>query len=223
MIAEILPWAYDTEGRPVSHIDLRRKNKGTHSTYPFGRYFSHPLTVNCKDLDEVRQFLARCRAVSDKEQFGREEYFQPPDQFEQTRRGDCDDFALWTWRQLFDLGYETRFVVGTFGIVPEGHAWVAFRRDSDWYLVEPGFRFLASWFPRLTTTRYEPKFSVTWDGKNPHFFQHKKPERAPAFLRLIPLALEWIGFWIYGSAWIVVHLPRRIINLIRRRRTRLAA
>ena len=54
-----------------------------------GRYLSQPLTVNCKTIADVRTFLTKCRVVSDKKQFGTEDYWQPPEDFEKTKKGDC--------------------------------------------------------------------------------------------------------------------------------------
>src|ERR1700760_1135947 len=124
MIAEIIPDAYDAAGRKVFRPDLRRK--AVRPTFPIGRNLSQPLTVKCDSITDVRRFLSRCRYVSDKEQFDRDDNWQPPEHFELSRRGDCDDFALWTWREFLDLGYEARFVLGTAGRYGTGHAWVQF-------------------------------------------------------------------------------------------------
>jgi predicted transglutaminase-like cysteine proteinase len=113
VIAEIIPEAYDALGRKVLRPDLRRK--GVHPTFPVGRYVSQPLTVTCESILDIRKFLATCKAVSDKEQFGTEDYWQPPEHFEQTKKGDCDDFSLWNWRQFLALGYDARFVWGRHG------------------------------------------------------------------------------------------------------------
>src|SRR5579864_6768928 len=108
MIAEVISEAYDATGRPVSQPFLRRK--GPHPTFPMGRYVSQPLAVKCQSIFEVRKFLAACEYVSDKDEFDKDDYWQPPEEFEQRKRGDCDDFALWTWRQLLGMGYDARFI-----------------------------------------------------------------------------------------------------------------
>jgi predicted transglutaminase-like cysteine proteinase len=92
MIAEIIPEAYDAVGRQVSQPFLRRK--GPHPTFPMGRYVSQPLTVQCRNLEDVRQFLCSCRYVPDRELFGRQDYWQPPEEFEKRKAGDCEDFSL---------------------------------------------------------------------------------------------------------------------------------
>jgi hypothetical protein len=59
-----------------------------------GRDVTQPLTVRCSNLADVRTFLAGCRGVSGKEQFGREDYWQPPEDSETRRKGDCDDLTF---------------------------------------------------------------------------------------------------------------------------------
>jgi hypothetical protein len=80
MIAEIIPAAYDAEGKRVFRPFDRRK--GPHPTFPMGRYVSQPLTVKCSSMEDVRRFLNGCKRVSDKEQFGKDDYWQPPEDFE---------------------------------------------------------------------------------------------------------------------------------------------
>jgi hypothetical protein len=95
-----------------------------------GRYVSQPLTIKCTTIDEVRRFLIGCEYVSDKELFGKDDYWQPPEEFEKRKKGDCEDFALWTWRQLLNMGYDARFIGGSCGRFGEGHAWVEYFQDG---------------------------------------------------------------------------------------------
>jgi hypothetical protein len=145
MIAEIVPEAYDAFGRKTFRPDLR--SKGIHPTFPMGRYVSQPLTVKCESVRDIRKFLSGCKGVSDKEQFGQVDYWQPPEDFERTKRGDCDDFALWTWRQFLALGYDARFVAGRHGRYGMGHAWVELFKDGKCFLVEPHSGASATRFP----------------------------------------------------------------------------
>ena len=71
-------------------------------------YISQPLSVECKNLEDLRGFLRKCRYVSDEEQFGLADFWMPPEEFERSRKGDCEDFALYAWRQLLSLGYSAR-------------------------------------------------------------------------------------------------------------------
>ena len=158
-----------------------------------GLFGSQPLDVVCRDMEEIRAFLLTCRYVSDREQFGVEDHWMPPKHFEQTRRGDCDDFALWTWRQLLNLGYSARFVAGVAGRYGAGHAWVTFRAHDQVFIVEP---LLARYrtFPRLETLRYRPTVSVEITGSHVKFFDHAKRVHEPSFHVVGPLVLEWFLF-----------------------------
>jgi len=176
-----------------------------------GRYLSQPLSVGCQTVGEVRKFLSSCRYVSDKQQFDKDEYWQPPEHFEQTKKGDCDDFALWTWRQFLPMEYDARFVVGLKG--GRGHAWVTFQRNGKYYLVEPQYWIVGETFPCLSTVRFRPEFSVAWDGKKISFYSHQdlahnlKVQQVPIFL------FEWVIGW--GYFWLRM-LPRVPVGLIRR-------
>lgn len=147
MIAEVFS-IYDAAGQSVLRLSRRRYgNFGPNA--PLGRHLTQPLTVMCADLEDVRRFLQGCRYVSDEVQFGRRDYWMPPEEFERRRQGDCEDFALWTWRQLMHLGYSTRFVCGHSGRYGAGHAWVTFEREGRTFVVESLAARLGPTFPRL--------------------------------------------------------------------------
>lgn len=135
MVAEVFPEAYDALGRKVLRPDWRRK--GLRSTAPMGRYVGRPLTVKCESISDIRNYLCTCKYVPDQVQFQKPDYWQPPDEFEKIKKGDCDCFALWTWRELLDLGFDARFVTGRSGRYGEGHAWVQFVKDGRNFLVDP--------------------------------------------------------------------------------------
>jgi hypothetical protein len=208
MIAEVIPAAYDATGTKVIRPFDRRK--GPHPTFPMGRYVSQPLTVQCNSIDDILQVLRGCKGVSDKEQFGKEDYWQPPEHFEKTKKGDCDDFALWTWRQLLAIGYDARFVAGRTGRYGEGHAWVEFFEDGRCYLVEPQLRFLGRRLPRLSTLRYHPRISVAWDGEKLTYYEHAKRSSAMPLTEIARLLPEYL--WIWGIFWIskLHKIPRLI-------------
>jgi len=92
MIAEVIPGAYDAEGRKVFRPFGTPPGPSAHIS---PRSLSHPLSIHCHSVEDDRQFLKTCKGVSDKEQFGRDDYWQPPERFEQIKKGDCDDFAFW--------------------------------------------------------------------------------------------------------------------------------
>ncbi len=213
MIAEVIPEAYDPIGRNGSRPFERRR--GFHSTFPFGRYVSQPLSVKCNTIADVRRFLADCKYVSDKEQFGKDDYWQPPEEFEKRKKGDCEDFALWTWRQLLSLGYEARFVVGSCGKYGSGHAWVEYFQDGKCYLVE-SLASRVGTLPRLSTVGYLPQFSVSWDGKIVKYFSHAKPDRPLGVRAVAPLVPDYIVFWTWFWVANSYRLPKLLWKVLRR-------
>jgi len=181
-----------------------------------GRYVSQPLTVRCQTIRDIRQFLAGCRYVSDKKLFDKEEYWQPPDEFERRKKGDCEDFAFWTWRQMSDMGFDVRLVFGRHGRYGIGHAWVEYFSDGNCFLVEPLFRRVGDTFPRLNTLSYKPRFSVSWDGKTLRYFAHKERSSSVSSCSLAPLVWEYLRFWSWFWLRISCHLPLIAWNTLRR-------
>jgi hypothetical protein len=148
-----------------------------------GRYVSQPLTVKCESISDIRTFLYTCKYVPDEVQFHKSDYWQPPDEFEKTKRGDCDCFALWTWREFLDLGFDARFVTGRSGRYGEGHAWVQFAKDGRHFLVDPTMARLGNTIPPLSTLRYQPRFSVAWNGKQFSYYSHEARKSTPPVLQ----------------------------------------
>lgn len=214
MIAEIIPGAYDAVGRKVLRPDLKRRS--IHPTFPMGRYISQPLLVKCESIKDVRNFLTTCKWISDNELFGKMDYWQPPEDFEQLRKGDCEDFSLWTWRQFLAMGYDARVVFGSHGRYGTGHAWVSFVKDGKCFLVEPQLRRVGDSFPRLSTLQYQPKLSVAWDGKRISFFSHQDG-KSPGMRELASLLPEWIAGWGRYSLWLMPRLPRALWFAARRK------
>jgi len=92
VIAEVIQEFYDFEGKRIS-----RPSKKRHPSFegrPMGAFLTQPPKVVCQDIEEVRAFLRTCRYVSDQAQFGVRDHWMSPQQFEQARQGDCEDFAL---------------------------------------------------------------------------------------------------------------------------------
>lgn len=214
LIAEVIPEMYDARGTQVSQPFRHRK--GLHPTFPMGRYISQPLAIKCNAIGQIGDFLRSCKYVSDQEQFAKPDYWQAPEEFEKRKAGDCEDFALWAWRQLLSLGYDARFVAGTGGRYGAGHAWVEYFRDDKCYLVEPlaarfGFTLL-----RLFTLKYSPEFSVSWDGKTLRYFSHKKPDTKISWWVLSPLVFEYLPFWAFLQIWKILLLPRSLWSFAKR-------
>jgi hypothetical protein len=209
MIAETFPEAYDAVGRSTFRPDQRRRRRLT-TTFPVGRYFSQPLTVECKNLEDLRTFLRKCRYVSDKEQFGQDDYWMPPEEFERSRKGDCEDFALYAWRQLLAMGYSARLTGGRHGRYGEGHAWVTFKKGDKAFLLEPQARGLGLRLPRLSTLAYTPYFSIEWDGNKAHFFQHEERKGNPSIAKIPALVFEWIYYYSRGLLFVLFAILIRL-------------
>jgi hypothetical protein len=220
MIGEILPDIYDVTGRPTTSPVSRKRKRQFHGTFPMARYLSEPLSIRCATLKEVRQFLMQCKYVSDQEQFHRRDYWMPPEEFEKRKKGDCDDFSLWTWRQMLYMGYKARYVVGKAGKYGEGHAWVTIEKDGKHFLVEPLAHFLGDTLPRLSTVRYQPEGSVEWDGERVHYFVHEKREFRLRIASIPVLVGEWLVFWSWVWLCIVGQLCLVPYFLLRRVLTR---
>ncbi len=200
MFLEIIPDAYDVTGHKSYQPHLKKGIPPP--TFPFGRYVSKPPTIHCKNLQEVRDFLRSCRQMSDENAFGKKDYWLPPDEFEKLKKGDCDDFALWTWRQLQQMGYPARFVAGEFGRYSAGHAWVTFEKDAKHYIADATRSSLGIRLPRLQVFKYRPIYSVEWNGSNIVFYSHRKQElqlRLARILRLIPEIFFYRG---HSNRWL---------------------
>lgn len=150
---------------PWVRVDVRPALNllGSGARYEFEWYFQGPSTVPVSDLHELRSWLRGCRYVGDPDLFHESDYWQHPRTFEQLRRGDCEDFALWAWRKLVELGYDADLVIGSFAGRHEArHAWIVFRDHGGAYLMEPGNAGDASWVRPLHEARaeYVPMFGV---------------------------------------------------------------
>ena len=116
---------------------------GSGARRDFAWYFEGESAVTVTSLAEVRAWLEGCEYASDPQLFQESDFWQHPRTFEHLRRGDCEDFALWAWRKLVELGHDVDLVVGrTLPWEPgQGrHAWLVLRLEGTEYLYEPGRR-----------------------------------------------------------------------------------
>ena len=113
---------------------------GQGSVRAFSWYFEGESLVSVESLDAICAWLTECAYVRDARLFHEADFWQHPRTFEQIRRGDCEDHALWAWRKLIELGYEAELVCGEWATPPAepggGHAWVVFRDQDREYLLE---------------------------------------------------------------------------------------
>jgi hypothetical protein len=140
---------------------------GPGSRQPFTEYFEGESCVHVRSIDDIVAFLQTCEYVSDIELFHEPDYWQHPGAFEKLRRGDCEDFALWAWRKLAELGIDAEFCVGRVICddqpqIDRQHAWVVYRVNGKEFLFEPAARRLSSMIRPLADAMagYVPYFAV---------------------------------------------------------------
>lgn len=143
---------------------------GPGSRWQFSRYFEGRSGVAVASIDDIVAWLATCEYASDIDQFHEADVWQEPCAFEQRQRGDCEDFALWTWRKLIEIGLEAEFFVGRvvcggWPAIERQHAWVVYRQGHDVCLFEPAARdrqrMIQPW--AAVKDEYLPHFAV--DGR----------------------------------------------------------
>jgi hypothetical protein len=139
---------------------------GPGSLCPFTRYFEGDSHVRVESIDAIVEWLRNCEYVSDLDQFHEPDLWQQPCAFEQSRRGDCEDFALWAWRKLVEMGVDAEFYVGRVmcgddPLSARPHAWVVYRVDDE-FLFEPAACVSQQIIQPLSEVRdrYVPHFAV---------------------------------------------------------------
>jgi len=150
---------------------------GSGSHRPFADYFLGASSVRVHSIDDITDWLQGCQYVSDAEQFHERDFWQHPTAFEACRRGDCEDFALWAWRKLADVGVDADFCVGLVIAVVDGsevarqHAWVIFRAGGTAFLFEPAARTRSLMIRPLADVadEYVPHFSVNHEFQTQAF------------------------------------------------------
>ena len=127
----------------------------------------YPSNVKVNGLDQVRLWLRGCEYVEDDKMFGVGELWQLPAEFEESRRGDCDDHAVWAWKKLVDLGYEARLAIGDMGGI--GHCWINIRSNGKWYVFETTSKYSRELLlPVKWADDYWPEYTIDAD----HYYEH---------------------------------------------------
>ena len=139
---------------------------GPGSRWQFSHYFEGESRVAVTSIDDIVAWLGTCEYATDLEQFHELDLWQEPCAFEARQRGDCEDFALWTWRKLIEIGLEAEFFVGRVvcgqPAAARQHAWVVYRQGGDVCLFEPAARepqrMIRPW--SAVKDDYAPHFAV---------------------------------------------------------------
>jgi hypothetical protein len=166
---------------PWTRLDVapRLALYGAGARHDVGWYFEGESAVAVASLDEQRAWVAGCEYATDDDLFQEPDFWQHPRTFERLRRGDCEDFALWAWRKLVELGYDADLVVGRclHDERREGrHAWVVFRHDGGEFLFEPVSGSAATAVRPLAEVkeRYVPEFGVGADRRRFAFAGYRR-------------------------------------------------
>jgi hypothetical protein len=162
-------WSLDAPWERVAFkVPVAAFGPGSHRH--FGHYFEGESRVRARSIDEVVEWLLSCEYVTDRSLFNEVDLWQHPSSFEELRRGDCEDFALWAWRKLAELGIDAEFFVGRILNVADPdadrqHAWVVFRVGGVEFLFEPAARSRELMIRELAVAMhdYVPHFAV--DGR----------------------------------------------------------
>ena len=73
------------------------------------------LSLELKTPENIAHYMWRNFVFeTDQRQFGREEYWQSPQELMQTRKGDCEDFAVFAYELLKRQGIQT-FLLNVYG------------------------------------------------------------------------------------------------------------
>jgi hypothetical protein len=130
----------------------------------FQFYLDGPSSVPIGSLGQLEEWLRGCVYERDLILFGRPDYWQHPVGFEELRRGDCEDHAIWAWRKLIELGFETELMTGRSPWGTDGsgfHAWVVYLEGGTRYLLEPARKVGPMTYPLGEVAKdYHPHLSV---------------------------------------------------------------
>lgn len=107
---------------------------GLASHREFCAYLDGPTRVNVSSVEEICDWLRGCEAVDDQTLFLLPDFWQHPATFEQLRKGDCEDHALWAWRKLRKIGLPALFTAGVWRGVT--HAWAQFEQNGVEFILE---------------------------------------------------------------------------------------
>lgn len=146
---------------------------GTGSDKPLETYLADETAVSPTTLDEIVTFLQSCKYERDIHQFDKADHWMLPSELEETKRGDCEDHALWAWQKLKNLGIPAEFVTGVYKTHKGewgGHAWVMLRKDGKLYVFESVDKKGSMLHPWETAKeKYRPGLSIDHEMRTFHY------------------------------------------------------
>jgi len=161
---------------------------GRGSRHDFAWYFDGESAVSVASIDAIQDWLLGCEYANDAALFHESDFWQHPCTFEELRRGDCEDHAIWAWRKLVELGIDADLVSGT--VLHDdgergGHVWVVLRDGGATFVLECVAKSKALMLRPLAEVRavYRPEFGVDRD-RRPYVFNGallamRERDRAP--------------------------------------------
>ncbi len=170
----------------VSSVDLDTRKHSSDLSW----FFQRKLAFNGCSLRDVSAFLATCKGVTDLDQFGQREWWIHPADFEKSKKGDCEDHALFAWRVLHEMGRDVRLMLGR--ARKSGHAWVQLYEEECSFILETTAK--QDTYPELESG-YTPEhsFQRTADGRfimyshKPHVIEAAKcPKPEPTTQKMFP-------------------------------------
>ena len=92
-----------------------------------------------KTVEDIINFANDFIYISDKEQFGKGDYWQTPSEFFANKRGDCEDIASFIADAIYRaLGLESYLIIAwrfTRFPLSEAHAMAIYKKDNQYFLV----------------------------------------------------------------------------------------
>lgn len=159
-------------GDPWERLDIVAPlgQYGSGARLDFSEYLEGERLVAVSSLDDICTWLLGCSYLSDEVLFHEPDFWQHPSTFERVRAGDCEDFAIWSWRKLPELGFDADLVAGYClrdGALAGRHVWVLFKQSEVENLFEPVARARERMVLPLDDVRdrYLPEFGVDRHAK----------------------------------------------------------
>lgn len=165
-------------------VPLQRFGAG--AVRDFRWYFEGESAVSVSSVDEMCDWLLACEYIRDRDLFHESDFWQHPRTFEQVRKGDCEDHAIWAWRKLVEMGFDAELVTGEV-VRDDGktisHVWVLFSQQDVQYLLEStaGSREAMLRPVAEVRARYVPHWGITGTLESrgyPGFFARRQSSGA---------------------------------------------
>jgi len=97
-----------------------------------------PVLEKISTPKDLSKFMRKnFKFVEDRENFGKIDHWQSPEEMLALRKGDCEDYALFADAALKELGYESQ-VVSIYGDNQFAHTVTAFKQDGKWRIFNDG-------------------------------------------------------------------------------------